>query len=106
MPGVDPRVISHKLGLDPKARLILQKQRKLASERRAAVSNEVDRLLEADTIREVHYPEWLSNIVVVPKKDKKWRVYVDFTDLNKACPKDSFSLPKIDQLMDSTAGHE
>ncbi|XP_028056932.1 uncharacterized protein LOC114260927 [Camellia sinensis] len=57
-------------------------------------------------IREVQYPQWLSNTVVVKKKNGKWRVRVDFTCLNKACPKDSFSLPNIDQLVDSTAGHE
>ncbi|XP_058211815.1 uncharacterized protein LOC131324001 [Rhododendron vialii] len=57
----------------------------------------VDRLLEAKAIREVYYPEWLSNTVVVKKKNGKWCVCVDFTDLNKACPKDSFPLPRIDQ---------
>lgn len=64
----------------------------------------MDLLLEAGAIQEVYYPEWLSNIVVV-KKNGKWRVYVDFTDLNKACPNDSFPLPRIDQL-DATAGYE
>ena len=66
---------------------------------------EVDRLLQAKAIREVHYPEWLSNTVVVKKKNGTWRVCVDFTSLNKACPKDSFPMPKIDQLVDSTAGY-
>ena len=106
MLGVDPEVISHKLGVDPKAEPIAQKQRKLAQKRRIAICVKVDKLLEANAVREVRYPEWLSNTVVVPKKDKKWRVCVDFTDLNKACPKDSFPLPKIDQLVDSTTGHE
>ena len=106
MPGVDPRVISHRLDLDPQARLVMQKQRNLAPELQAAVNEEVDKLLAVGAIWEVHYPEWLPNIVVVPKKDKKWRVCVDFTNLNKACPNDSFPLPKIDQLMDSTAGHK
>ena len=62
--------------------------------------------MEAGAIREAQYLEWLSNTVVVLKKDKKWRVCMDFTDLNKACPKDSFPLPKIDQLVDSTEGCE
>ena len=57
-------------------------------------------------IKEVHYPEWLATTVVVKKKTGKWRVCMDFTDLNKACPKDSFPLPKIDQLIDATAGHD
>ena len=53
----------------------------------------------------VFYPEWLANTVVVKKKNGKWRVCVDFTDLNKACPKDPFPLPRIDQLVDATVGH-
>ena len=52
------------------------------------------------------YPKWLANVVMVKKNNSKWRMYVDFTDLNKACPKDSFPLPRIDQLVDSTAGHK
>ena len=54
----------------------------------------------------MHYPERLANVVLVKKANGKWRVCVDFTDLNKACPKDSFPLPRINQLMDSTAGHK
>ncbi|KAJ0433317.1 putative nucleotidyltransferase, Ribonuclease H [Helianthus annuus] len=57
-------------------------------------------------IREVKYPKWLANVVVVQKKNGKWRVCVDFTDLNKACPKDPFPLPHIDSMVDATAGHE
>ena len=57
-------------------------------------------------IREVYYPDWLTNVILVKKANEKWRMCVDFTDLNKACPKDSFPLPRIDQLVDSTAGHK
>ena len=56
-------------------------------------------------IKEVFYPEWLANTMVVKKKSGQWQVCVDFTDLNKACPKDSFLMPQIDQLLDATAGH-
>ena len=63
-------------------------------------------MLAAGFIREVHYLEWLANVVLVKKVNGKWRMCVDFTDLNKACPKDSFPLPRIDQLVDSTAGHK
>ena len=50
------------------------------------------------------YPEWPANVVVVPKKGDKWRVFVDY--INEACPKDSFPLPRIDQIVDAAAGHE
>ena len=62
--------------------------------------------MTAGFIREVYYPEWLANVVLVKKANGKWRMCVDFTDLNKACPKDSFPLLRIDQLVDSMAGHK
>ena len=68
--------------------------------------DEVNKLLTANFIREVYYPEWLANVVMVKKANGKWRICVDFTDLNSACPKDNFPLPRIDQLVDSTAGHK
>ena len=68
--------------------------------------DEVNKLLSAGFICEVYYPEWLANVVLVKKANGKWRMCVDFTDLNKAFPKDSFPLSRIDQLMDSTAGHK
>ena len=54
----------------------------------------------------MHYPKWLANVVLVKKANGKWRMCVDFTDLNRACPKDSFPLPRIDQLVDSTTRHK
>ena len=57
-------------------------------------------------IREVYYPDWLANVVLVKKANRKWRMCADFIDLNKACLKDSFPLPRIDQLVDSTTGHK
>ena len=63
-------------------------------------------MLEVDFIREVFYPDWLVNVVMVKKSNGKWRMCVDFIDMNKACPKDSFPLPRIDQLVDSTARHK
>ena len=68
--------------------------------------DEVNKLLAANFIREVHYPEWLVNVVMVKKVNEKWKMCVGFTDLNNACPKDNFPLPRIDQLVDSTAGHK
>ena len=70
-----------------------------------AVRSEVQRPREAGAIREAFFPEWLANTVVVKKKNGKWRVYIDFTDLNRACPKNLFAILKIDQLVDATYGH-
>ena len=63
-------------------------------------------MLTAGFICEVYYLEWLANVVLVKKANGKLRMCVDFTDLNKACPKDSFPLPRIDQLVDFTTGHK
>ena len=63
------------------------------------------KLKQVGAIKEVFYLEWLANTVVVKKKNGKWRVCVDFTDLNKTCPKDPFPMPRIDQLVDATVGH-
>ena len=68
--------------------------------------DEVNKLLIANFIREVYYPEWLDNVVMVKKANGKWKMCVDFTDLNSACSKDSFPLLKIDQLVDSMIGHK
>ena len=96
MPGIDPSVICHKLNIDPSIRPIKQKRRVFAPDRNQAISDEVEKLLTAGFIREVYYPDWLANVVMVKKPNGKWRMCVDFTDLNKACPQDSFPLPQID----------
>ena len=71
----------------------------------AAIEEEVHKLLKARFIREEKYPTWLANVVMVKKPSGKWRMCIDYIDLNKACPKDCFPLPKIDHLVDSTSGH-
>jgi hypothetical protein len=106
MPGIDPSVIVHKLNVDPNHRPVKQRRRTFAAERNQAVAEEVEKLLEARFIREVDYPEWLANVVLVKKSNSKRRMCVDFTDLNKACLKDSFSMPRIDLLVNSASGHE
>ena len=82
-----------------------QPPRRLSKEHAEAMREEVTKLKQAGTIKEVFYPEWLANTVVVKKKSGKWRMCVDFTDLNKAYPKDPFPMPKIDQLIDATIGY-
>ena len=71
-------------------------------ERDQARAEEVRKLQEASFIREVYYPYWLANVVMVKKASGKWRMCMDFIDLNKACPKDSYPLPRVDVLVDST----
>ncbi|KAG7548011.1 Ribonuclease H domain [Arabidopsis suecica] len=104
--GISLEITSHELNVDPTFRPIKQKRRKLGPERAKALHEEVDRLLKIGYIREIKYPDWLANLVVVKKKNGKWRVCIDFTDLSKACPKDSFPLPHIDRLVEATAGHQ
>jgi hypothetical protein len=92
--------------VDPLSWPVVQKGRWTSLLHEEAVCEEVNRLIEAGAIKEILYPTWLSNTVVVKKKNKKWRVCIDFTNLNKACPKNPFPLPKIDQLVDATSGHQ
>ena len=96
VPGVDLEFIVHKLNVDPSFPPKKQKPRRSTKEHVEAVRSEVRRLREARAIRETFFPKWLANTVVVKKKNGKWRVYIDFTDLNRACPKDLFPMPKID----------
>ena len=76
----------------------------MSEERKKAAKGEVQKLLDAGVIHEVQYPEWLANVVMVPKKNGKWRMCIDFTNLNKACLKDEYPLPRIDTLVDAAAG--
>ena len=105
MTGISPMNASHKLNVLPFARPIRQRVRRFHPDRHQIIQAEVDNLLKAGFIREVKYLEWFANVVVVPKKGGKWRVYVDYMDLNDAYPKDSFPLPLIDHIVDASAGH-
>jgi len=78
----------------------------LGEERRVAVKAEGDKLLSAGFIEEAQYTTWLSNVVLVKKANGKWRMCVEYTDLNKACPRDAYPLPNIDQLVDDAAGNK
>ena len=105
MPGVHPDVMSHKLAIFREARPVAQKKRKMGEERRKAVEEEVRKLEGAGFISEIKYTTWLANVVMVKKLSGKWRMCTDFTDLNKACPKDAYPLPSIDRLVDGASGH-
>ena len=99
-------VITHRLNVSLSFKPIKKKRRSFTPERQKAINEEVDKLLQAGAVREVQYPEWLANVVLVKKANGKWRLCIDFTDINKACPKDSFPLTRIDLIVDATAGHE
>ena len=104
-PRVDPNFIYHHLNVDPSITPRKQPPRRLSKDHSDAVKDEVMKFKQAGTIKEVFYLEWLANTVVMKKKNGKWWVCMDFTDLNKACLKDHFPMPKIDQLVDATIGH-
>ena len=107
IPSIDPSVITHRLNICPSSKSVQQKKRVFAPERNNAIKDEGQKLIVAKFIREVYYLDWLANAVMVKKANSNdTRMCVDFTDLNKACPKDSYSLPRIDQLVDSTTGHK
>ena len=102
---VVPKFMVHRLNVDPLYPPKKQKPKRLAKKHVEAVKEEVKKLKEVGAIKEIFFPEWLVNTVVVKKKNDKWRVCVDFTDLNRACPKDPVPMLKFDQLVDTTYGH-
>ena len=101
-PGVDSSFICHHLNVNPFLTPRKQPPRRSSKEHSDAAKDKVMKLKRAGVIKEVFYPEWLANTVVVKKKTGKWCVCVVFMDLNKACPKDPFPMPWIDYLVDAT----
>src|ERR1044072_2812363 len=104
VPGIDPDFICHRLALDKGVRAVSQVRRKLNNEKSTAMEGEVAKLLAAKFIRLIPYPTWLANPVMVKKSNDKWRMCVDYTNLNKYCPKDPYPLPSIDKLVDGASG--
>ncbi|KAM1878645.1 hypothetical protein ACFX14_040614 [Malus domestica] len=112
MSGISPDIICHYLSIDPKTKPVRQKRRFDDAERYEAIKAEVEKLKGIVFVCEVNYPMWVANVVLVKKNPTKenlllqkvlWRMCVDYTDLNKGCPKDSFPLPLTEKLIDSTA---
>ena len=93
MPGIPCRLAEHSLNILKGFKPVKQALRRFSEPKRQAMGEELAKLLEAGFIRDIKHPDWLANLVMVPKKDKSWRLCVDFKDLNKACPKDPFPLP-------------
>ena len=104
LPGVPRVVIEHKLAVCPDARPVKQKVCRQAQDRHDFIIEEVQKLKAEGVVWKILHPTWTANPIVVPKHNLKKRMCVDFTDLNRACPKDPFPLPRIDQIVDSTAG--
>jgi hypothetical protein len=104
MKGIPREVVEHKLNIKPGSKPVKQCLRCFNDEKCKEIGEEIMKLFSEGFIREVFHPEWLANPVLVKKKNKKWRMCVDYTNFNKACPKDPFPLPRIDQVVDSTAG--
>src|SRR4051812_47600622 len=106
MPGVPRELAEHKLNADPKVRPVKQSLRPFNEERRRAIAEEVQHLLAAGFIRPIKYSKWPANPVLVEKKNGTWRMCINYTNLNSACPKEQFVLLRIDQIIDSTASSE
>jgi hypothetical protein len=106
MPGIPRDVAEHSLDIRAGARPVKQHLRRFDEEKRRAIGEEVHKLMAVGFIKEVFHPEWLANPVLIKKTGGKWRMCVDYTGLNKACPKVPYPLPRIDQIVDSTAGCE
>ena len=106
MLGINPEIICHKLSIRADAKPVKHKLRRMNKERSRVIRDEVDHLLQAGFIRGTIYPDWLSNPILVKKKNENWRDCIDFTNLNKIYPKDSYPLLRIDQLVEATMGHE
>jgi hypothetical protein len=104
MPRIPKEVIEHHMKIHPDAKPVSQKPRRQSIERQDFIREEVRKLLHAGFIEEVHHPVWLANPVIVLKANGKLQMCIDYTNLNKACPKDPYTLPRIDQIVDSTSG--
>ena len=96
MPGIPKTVALHHLNIRAEARPVKQKKRVFAPDKQEAIDKELDRLLDAGFITEVQFPKWIANAVLVKKSNGKWRMCIDYSDLNRACPKDFYPLPNID----------
>ncbi|KAM2515039.1 hypothetical protein ACFX1W_027332 [Malus domestica] len=115
MPSISPNIICYCLSIDPKTKPAKQKRISYDAERYEAMKAKVEKLKGIGFVRKVNYPTWVANVVLVKKNSTKeslllqkvlWRMCVDYTDLNKGCQKESFPLPLIDRLINSTAGCE
>ncbi|CAA0841636.1 Unknown protein, partial [Striga hermonthica] len=106
MKGIDPQKACHRLNLDKTVKPVIQKCRRFGPDRQKALEEEVNKLIDNKFVKEAKYPTWISNPVLVKKATSLWRLCIDFSDLNQACPKDSYPIPHIDYMVDATSGHQ
>jgi hypothetical protein len=106
MPGLDRSIVEHRLPLKPGFRPFQQQARQMKAEVLEEVKREAEKMLAADFIRPCRYAEWISSVVPVQKKDGRWRVCVDFRDLNRATPEDEYPMPIAETLINAAAGHK
>ncbi|CAA0823307.1 Unknown protein, partial [Striga hermonthica] len=106
MKGIDPQKACHRLNMDKTVKPVIQKRRKFGPDRQKALEEEVNKLIDNKFVKEAKYPTWISNPVLVKKATGLWRLCIDFSDLNQACPKDSYSIQHIDYMVDATLGHQ
>ncbi|GJT26430.1 reverse transcriptase domain-containing protein [Tanacetum coccineum] len=104
MTSIPQAIMEHRLDTYPHIEPKVQKKTSLAPDRRKVVTNEVNEWIKAGIVRRVRYPLWVVNLMLVKKVDVSWRMCIDFKDLNKACPKDLYLLPKIDWKIESLIG--
>jgi hypothetical protein len=106
MPGIDPEIVIHEIKTYPNVKPVRQRLRPIYPRKAAAINLEVEKLLKADFIYSVALIDWVSNLVPIDKKQGTIRVCVDYRDINKDCPKDNFTTPFVDQIVDDCAGSE
>ena len=104
MKGIDPQLCTHHIYIENDARPVRQPQRRLNPHLKEVVKAELQKLLDVNFIYPISDSKWVSSLVVVLKKNGKWRICVDYRELNKATQKDHFPLPFIDQVLDTLAG--
>jgi hypothetical protein len=104
MPGVPPELSEHELHLDPQVKLLKQLLHHFTQVKKDVIKKEIARLLDPGFMKEVYHPDWIANPILLPKKNKDWRMCADYTDRNKACKIDPFGLSQINQVVDSAAG--
>ncbi|GKV12017.1 hypothetical protein SLEP1_g23223 [Rubroshorea leprosula] len=106
MPGIPTSVSQHKLSTNSLKKPVAQKRCLFGGERLKVIKEEVEKLLQADFVKRVDYCGWVANLVLVKKANGKWRMYIDYTNLNQACPKDCYPMPNMDKLVETTSGNE